>query len=145
MTRIASILAMSLAVWAVALRLEAAPPPPGLVVNGRITNVVDGDTLDMEIRVRVRVRLLSAWVPDTNRDSTLAERDAADAATRHLEDIALGEPATLFVPFTGARSVGSLFSFDRVLGRVWVYETDLSEAQVKAGHASSTADGRLGE
>jgi len=104
-------------------------PPPGVALPCRVTHVVDGDTLDVDVTIRIRVRLLDCWAPESN------EPGGAESMA-HLEQIAAGKKAVLFVPW--AEHSKDMFSFGRALGRVWVGKIDLSAAQVEAGHATKT-------
>lgn len=133
-----------IAVLALGLSADAKAPMLGIALNGRVVDVYDGDTLTIDLTIRVKVRLLDCWAPEI-RGGTIEQRDAGDASAQHLRELALNQPATLFVPVTGAHSLGSLFSFDRILGHVWVYDTHLGDAQIAAGHASSTKNGELGQ
>ena len=49
-------------------------PPVGLTTKVRVTNVVDGDTIDVEIVKNIRIRLRDCWWPET-RTRDLEEKE----------------------------------------------------------------------
>lgn len=123
----------------------APKPPLGVTVACQIVGVVDGDTVEVEIVRRCRVRLLDCWAPET-RSIDPAEKKAGAAAKLNLAKIALEKPATLFVPTAGASRVGDVFTFDRVLGHLWLDGDDrsLAHRQIAANHASTAKGGPVG-
>jgi len=104
-----------------------------------VIEVYDGDTLTVEIRLRAKVRLLNCWAPEIRRaDPEEIERGLA--SRDHLSGLAAGERGVLEIPLDGQgiHSVGDLFSFERVLGNVYVGDPqiNLGASQVQAGHAT---------
>lgn len=121
-----------------------SPPPLGITAPVLVTDIIDGDTVEVEIRTKMRVRLLSVWAPEM-RGGTADSRHAAQKSRQHLIALADGQPGILFVPATGAKQLGDIFTLNRVLGELWVYGENMGAVQIKDGHASSTKDGKLGE
>lgn len=121
-------------------------PPLGLTARCCVENVVDGDTLDIELRINCRVRLLDCWAPET-RTHDHAEKKLGLAAKDNLLDLTRAGNGVVFIPTGQAHSVGDLLTLDRILGRVWIdgQDFDLSTQQVAAGKASTTKGGRLGQ
>lgn len=121
----------SVLVGAVAFATE---PRGTISVPCEVVEVYDGDTMTVRVSVDLRVRLLDCWAPE------LKTRDAAEkvkgvAAMEHLRKLApSGAKAQLTIPLNGDR-LDDILTFGRVLGRVSVDGKDLSEQQVKAGHA----------
>jgi len=113
-------------------RREAPPacPSPQLAVPCRVTHVVDGDTVDVELALTLRVRLLDCWAPEL---SDLAGLTSKKALQKRVE----GQEATLQVPIGDDGVLRDIFSFGRVLGRLWVTGQDVSQLQVKDGHAAA--------
>jgi len=121
-------------------------PDPGWVTHATVSRVIDGDTIDVEIKKTLRVRLLDCWSPESRMDSRLpvVERSAAkaagQAAKRNLEQIAAGREVIVQIPADKDGDISHVLTMDRVLGRVWLAESpaeSLSEKQVKAGHAKT--------
>lgn len=137
----AAMLTLLLCAWVVAASPSSSAPPFALTIPCVVSDITDGDTLTVTVSYKVRVRLLDVWAPEM-RGGSADSRHAAQLSKQHLEKIAENQPATLYVPLTGARHVGELFSMERLLGRVWVYDSDLSEAQIKAGHGTLTKAAR---
>lgn len=121
-------------------------PPLGHTVAVEVVDVIDGDTIEVRLALRTRVRLLSCWAPET-RTADAREKAQGLKAKAALEQLAAGRKGVLFVPTAGAARVGDVWSFDRVLGHVWLdgdSET-LSAHQVGRRLASTRKGGELGE
>lgn len=120
-------------------------PPLGYVTNVKIVSVVDGDTVEVEIVKRLRVRMLDCWCPET-RTKDPKEKQLGLAAKARLTEIALGKPATLYVPAGPDGKLNDISTLSRVLGYVWVdgASTSLSEMQVIGKHAARNKGGKLG-
>jgi endonuclease YncB( thermonuclease family) len=125
--------ALSLALALVAFNAEAGGPPPlGITTdNCRIVKIVDGDTLDVLVTYKVRVRLAGCWSPEKNTA-------AGEKAWEELEAYCGGKECTLFIPTSNARSAADVLTLNRVVGRVWPKgaEKCLSEWQVSKGNAT---------
>ena len=129
------------------LTVFAAPPQPRITLPGQVVNVVDGDTLDVEFRVVVRVRLLAGdgecWAPET-RTKDVAEKRLGLASKAHLEMIALGKPALVDLPLTSKRVIDYM-TLERLLADVLVDGLSLGTMQITSEHASGSKSGELGE
>jgi len=97
-----------------------------------VIRVIDGDTVDVEIRRVLRVRLLDCWAPES-RTRDLEEKKRGLASKAHLKKLIDGKDAVLHIP--GNVDFKKVLTFNRLLGRLWVDGNDVSESQVKAGHA----------
>ena len=111
-----------------------------------VTRVVDGDTLDVELRVNARIRLIDCWAPES-RTLDLAEKQRGLAAKANLEALTQTESCIVVIPFDSAASVGDVLTLDRILGRVWMdgHDTDLSTQQVVGGFAATAKAGQVGQ
>jgi endonuclease YncB( thermonuclease family) len=120
---------------AVSSILGAAAPAPGWTTTCRIIDVYDGDTVTVEIRKTMRVRMLDCWAPEI-RGGTAESKAAGIASRDHLKGLAEGKDAVLHVPQTDR--IGEETSLSRILGHVWIDgdKQSLSERQVAAGHAT---------
>ena len=118
---------------------EVKRPTHGLSIPIQIVDVYDGDTLTVEIKFRVKVRLLDCWSPEV-RTRDLEEKKRGLAARDFVRGIALNKKGTLWIPSRNVKTIGNLLSFDRVLGHIWVSDDkkSLSETVVEAGHATKT-------
>lgn len=104
-----------------------APPQPGLTITGEVLDVYDGDTLTVEVRQTMKVRVLNAWAPEL-RD------EGGPEAKAHLQQLIGNKPVTVYIP-AGSR-LGDSLTFGRVLGHVWAGDTSVAEAMIRAGHAT---------
>jgi endonuclease YncB( thermonuclease family) len=126
---IAAVVSISVLV-AVCVYLEGADAPkPAITVPCHVVSVHDGDTLTVEVRMRVNTRLLSCWSPELREPKGPAARD-------HLTALAAGRDGTLEIPFDRADNASDLFTFGRVLGRVWIDGKDVGEVMVADGFAT---------
>lgn len=107
---------------------EKQPPEPQWTVPCRVVEVTDGDTLTVEVSHRITVRLLECWAPELGQERGPQARNA-------LQQIADGREAVLQVPL--AEKQQRMFSFGRVLGRVWIDGRDVSQEMVASGYATS--------
>lgn len=112
------------------------PPRPGLVTPVRVVEVYDGDTVTVEWTLRARVRLLDCWAPEIRTTDT-EEKQRGLAAKAHLQQLCDGQQALLEIPTSEASGLQELFTFGRVLGRIWVGEQDVSAQMVRDGFATA--------
>jgi len=113
--------------------LAAEPAnPPRLVFPGRLTEVIDGDTVTVQIELPVRIRMLDCYAPELSQPGGRESR-------RHLESIAGGHQVEVEVPLVRANESSDVFSFGRLLANVRIPgdTLSLSERQVLAGKARS--------
>lgn len=111
-------------------------PQMGLSVPCRVLSVHDGDTLKVECRFTMDIRLLDCWAPELHGEERLAGFRSRD----HLKSIAEGKAGIVSVPLT-SDNIGKATSMSRVLGRVMINGDDLSYVQCKGGFATKTKDG----
>lgn len=100
---------------------------PVVRLPGRITYVVDGDTLDVVLETKIRVRLLDCWSPD----GTPNDKKAADYL-RTLQ----GNRVLVEVPLSPDADWRKSLTFGRVLARVYANGTDVGEEIVRRGWAT---------
>lgn len=93
-------------------------PPLGWCVEGKIVRVIDGDTIDFEVKKILRVRLLDVYAPELK---TAEGKKIAQTVQNKYE----GKNAILFVP--GNMEIQDLFTFGRILGIVWVDDLNLND------------------
>lgn len=116
-------------------------PELGITTKGILTKIVDGDTVDVEIRKTVRVRLLDCWAPET-RTKDPEEKAKGLQSKEHLSQVCpVGTEVVVHIPASEDGEIADVFTMGRVLGFVFVDAQDLSEIQVMAGNATRTKQG----
>ena len=115
---------------------EADAPPIGWTVHCKVVQEYDGYTVVVELRTRVRVRLLDCWAPEV-RTKDAAEKKRGNASKANLQALLPeGSDAILHIP--GSVDIGRSLTFGRFLGHMWSAAEDdnVSVQQVAAGHAT---------
>ena len=121
-------------------------PSPSWTTRAKVLRVIDGDTVEVEIRRTVRVRMLDCWCPESKQDPRLpesrrlAEKAKGQAAKQNLISLANGKEVIVSVPLSDDGDMAKFMTMGRVLGYVWLVdhpEKSLSAQQVEAGHATT--------
>lgn len=111
-------------------------PLIGITTKGSVVNVVDGDTIDVEVRRTIRVRLKDCWCPET-RTRDLEEKKKGLAAKAHLKGLLEdSKEVVLFIPADSDGDIKDVFTFNRVLGYIFIDSEDVSSRMVADGHAT---------
>lgn len=110
-------------------------PQPGWVTRAKVVEVYDGDTVTVEVRKRIRVRLLNCWAPEIHTKDE-REKAAGIKARDHLRKVLDQKEVILSVP--SREEVGKSFSFDRALGLIYIDDRSASELMVESGHATQS-------
>ena len=114
-------------------RIAGEEPRPVLRVPCKVVEVVDGDTVTVEVTLRARVRLTDCWAEErTTRPGA--------RATRYLQQCAMDKDGILEVDLGKMQRLDEAFSFGRILGRVYIDGEDIGSRVVRAGHASATKE-----
>jgi len=126
----------------------ADSPAPRITVPGRVVNVIDGDTVDVEVSLVVRVRLLAddtrgCWAPES-RTKNLAEKKLGLAAKQAMIEMALDQPCLLDIPLKSPRLIDHM-TLERMLAIVYVRGKSVGAVQIENKRASSTKGGKLGK
>ena len=135
---------LTLAVTAHFLLGNDNPPDPQITITGTIVRVVDGDTVDVEIKSVVRVRLLDCWAPESKIDNRVPKekqlqvKELGLKSKQNLANLCLNKKVTLSIPLDKESHLTKSLTLDRMLGRVWVDgdSKSLSERQVESGNAT---------
>lgn len=124
---------------------SAPAPEPAWVTPGRVLRVIDGDTLEIEIRRTIRVRMLHCWAPESHRDGRVAEEEREEqralgiASKKSLQSVAEDRDVIVRIPTSTDGNLSQVFTLGRVLGEVWLQSDpseSLSDRQVRLGHAT---------
>jgi endonuclease YncB( thermonuclease family) len=111
--------------------------------------VIDGDTIEVEVRRVIRVRMLDCWAPESRRDRRVsqaaqtAEKQSGIASRENLRQLCEGKDVVVQIP--SGEDVAKAITMGRWLAHVWV-EGDgesLSEKQVAGGFAETTKPERV--
>jgi endonuclease YncB( thermonuclease family) len=122
---------------AVIVTMAAVPTTPirpahGICVPGRVVSVHDGDTVRVEIKFEINVRLQDCWAPEV----TGLEKPEGIKAADYARSLALNKPCMILFPARGD-NIGNMTTLGRGIGWVWIdgMERSLNEAMVESGHA----------
>lgn len=107
------------------------PPQIGYTVVGKVERVVDGDTLEVVITKKLKVRLLDCWAPEM-------KEAGGPESKAFMQNLVEGREVYLLIP--GDEEEFGNFTFGRVLGRVLLKTesgiVDVSKESVGAGHST---------
>lgn len=116
----------------------AERPTSSVTVRGRAVEIVDGDTLTVEVRVPIRIRLRDCWAKEVREPGGKEARE-------HLRKMVDGKACLIQIPLEGTRRLDDVFSFGRLLAWVWIdgESVDVSARMVADGFATrEKRDGR---
>lgn len=121
---------------------RVSSPEPSWTTAAKVTRIIDGDTLEVEVSRVLRIRLLDCWAPESKNDPRIpeskqaAEKKAGLAAKANLEKLAIGKDVIVQIP--SDVDVAKSVTMGRFLGRVWIVGDgeSLSEKQVSGGFAT---------
>jgi len=103
---------------------------PQLIVPAVVTNIHDGDTLTVEIKQKVNVRMLDCWAKEL-------KEDGGEQSLENLRKIC-PETSEVLLQVPIKSDITRMFTFGRILGNVYKDGKNLSEEQVKQGFATKT-------
>ena len=96
-----------------ATELAAQAPALGITVPCTVVEVIDGDTLTVEGTWRAKIRLKDVWAKEL-RDP------GGDAALAHMQTLTKSRKCRLFILLEGARAIGDVMTFGRIVGEIWM-------------------------
>lgn len=120
-------------------------PELGWTTDGRVSRVLDGDTIEVEVTRKFVVRLRDCWAPEMEsieqrRQWGLRNMPPASGAAAHwnMKTLAEGYAVRLHVVGSPDGDFRDSTSMGRVIGDVYLLKdnTNLAAAQVAAGHAT---------
>ena len=114
----------------------------GLTFPARVVRVLDGDTIEVEVKRTIRIRLLDCWAPET-RTRDLDEKEQGMKSKHALVRLlAFSDGAfrdvKVEVPIEKQDKFGDAMSMSRVLAFVECDGEDVSSIMVRDGHATTT-------
>ena len=133
--------------FVLAVMQPATMPEPAWITPGRVSRVIDGDTLEVEIRRTIQVRMLDCWSPESRLDPRIpedrreAEKARGIAAKKALQELATDREVIVRIPTSRNGELAQSITLGRVLGEVWLTsdpKESLSQKQVSAKHATTT-------
>lgn len=112
-------------------------PPLGITARATIERVIDGDTVDVELTIPVRVRLLECWAPELHGEN----KTAGEQAKQQLETLLPPKSRVhLHVPTGEVDAMADVFTFGRALGHIYRYGDDESISQLLVGMGLATRE-----
>ena len=109
-------------------------PSVGLTTKVLVTNIVDGDTVDVQIVKNIRVRLKDCWCPET-RTRDLEEKEKGLAAKDHMDSLLAQQElyfadvrykeVVLHIPADEEGDIKDILTMNRVLGYIFVNGEDV--------------------
>lgn len=114
------------------------PPPKGLVTEGIVVSVYDGDTVTVVPTLpAVNLRIRNCWAPEIRGSKLTEETKLRGFESRdHLRKL-LPEGETVRIRVLTTDRLSDSLSFGRAIADVWNSKgVDVAEAQVSAGHAT---------
>ncbi len=126
-----------------------APPQPGWTTQAKCLRVIDGDTIEVEVRRVIRVRMLDCWAPESKLDHRISQADretekfAGQASKENLRRLAEGRNVIVQIP--ADVDVSKSITMGRCLGMCgWkAIGESLAEKQVKGGFAEKKKPEKL--
>ena len=115
-------------------------PPEGFTTKATVVRVIDGDTVDVIIERRMRIRLEDCWAPET-RTRDREEKVRGLEAKRFAKDKLLGQDVVVHIPADPEGEMKDVFTFGRAIGRVFLDGEDFSAIMVREGLATQTKNG----
>lgn len=112
-------------------------PQLGVALPCKVLSVHDGDTLKVECRFTMDIRLLDCWAPELSGENRIAGFKSRD----NLKTLAEGKTGIVSVPLN-SDNIGKATSMSRVLGRVLINGDDVGYLQVKNGFATKSKEAK---
>ena len=116
-------------------------PKPSWTTPAVVTRVIDGDTLDVEVRRTLRIRLLDCWAPESRTKDIEEKRRGMEAKAALLKLLAADSHVTVRIPTDGQLAMADVLSMGRFLGDVWLSDgRRVADVLREQGHAFATKE-----
>ena len=116
---------------------ESGPTEPAYLYRANVVNIIDGDTIDVDIDLGFyvlfrdqRIRLLGIDAPEPKGET----KAAGDAATAYLAEAIKGK-SIILRSVRGKDGADRKGSFGRWLGTIYLDGVDINQQMIEAGHA----------
>lgn len=93
---------------------------PGWTTKAKVINIIDGDTIEVEIKRTFNIRLRGIDICEKNTSK-------GQAAKRALSDEILDDYVTIFIPTNNPEKLMDINSFERLIGDVYVGDRNIKE------------------
>lgn len=91
-------------------------PELGITARGQVLRVIDGDTVVVELRVPVNVRIKDLWAPEMRGpESEAGKRSKAELVGM----LPKGKKVVVNVSTKNATNLSGVLTFGRVVGSIW--------------------------
>jgi endonuclease YncB( thermonuclease family) len=87
---------------------------PGLTIPVEYVRAVDGDTIEVEIRRKFKLRLRDINVPEKNTDEGVEATEFVDGA------LLAGDDILVFIPTNSPDKLMDITSFERIVGDIYI-------------------------
>jgi endonuclease YncB( thermonuclease family) len=122
---------------------EFSAPALGWTTPAHFVRVVDGDTIRVEVRREITVRLRDCWAPESRTKDDHEKRLGLLAKGNLARMADEGSPLVLHIPINEGEDLSAMFTFGRAVGDVWTTENpsrSLNRRQIDAGLAWPTKE-----
>lgn len=93
---------------------------PGLLIPVNYSRVIDGDTVEVEIRRKFNVRLRDIDCPEKETEEGIEALDYVDTLMNFADDI------LVFIPTNSPDKLMDFNSFERIVGDIYIKDKNLS-------------------
>ena len=116
---------------------------PGWITRAKVVRVVDADTLEVEVRRTMRIRILDCWAAETHETGRPGEKALGLEAKAYVEELfeKLGPEIVVRIPTEGDQSLAHVLTLGRFLGDVELSDGRLlAKVLRRKGFAASTKE-----
>ena len=117
------------------------PPPLGWTTLAKVERVIDGDTLEITITRKVRIRVLDCWAPETHKTGRPGEKDFGLKVKAFVQELIdkHGTDVRVHIPTDVNQALADVLTMGRVLGDIWLADgRSLAAILRKRGMATKT-------
>ncbi len=112
--------------------LFSKDPQGSFRTKAKVVKVYDGDTVTVEIKYTLKVRLIDCWAEEI-KDKDEEKKKLAIEARDYLSSLVKDKEVDLEIPIN--ESISNSITLNRFLGRIYVENQDVSSIMVEKGFA----------